>query len=68
MLVGLFAGALTLVGRPEPAAKTILPSLGGGNMVASLVGCLPALAGFFAGWRNAKKERRAGRSLTPTAC
>ena len=50
------AGALTFAGRPSTGAGTRLADSRRGSVVATLVGCLPALAGFFAGWRRPRRE------------
>jgi NADH:ubiquinone oxidoreductase subunit 5 (subunit L)/multisubunit Na+/H+ antiporter MnhA subunit len=54
--VGLLASALTLAARPSNGDETDTLTLGGGSLVATLFGCLPALAGFLAGWRQPLRE------------
>jgi len=54
VIVGLAGGALTLT--PSASAGTSLLTLAGGSPVASLVGCLPAVAGFIAGWPRSRPD------------
>ena len=56
VVVGLVAGALTLTGRPSTGTATGSITLAGGNILATLVGCLPGLTGFLAGWRHPQRE------------
>ena len=54
-VIGLAGGALTLAGRTNAPTSAAIPTLAGGTIVATLLGCLPALAGFFAGWRRPRR-------------
>jgi NADH:ubiquinone oxidoreductase subunit 5 (subunit L)/multisubunit Na+/H+ antiporter MnhA subunit len=58
VLVGFVGGALTLSATPRASAGTSLLTLAGGSPVASLFGCLPALAGFIAGWLRPQSADR----------
>jgi NADH:ubiquinone oxidoreductase subunit 5 (subunit L)/multisubunit Na+/H+ antiporter MnhA subunit len=55
IVIGLAGGALTLAGRTNAPTSAAMPTLAGGTIVATLLGCLPALAGFFAGWRRPRR-------------
>jgi len=56
--IGLVAGPL-LVGRPTTGAGTRSLVAASGGLVGPLVGCLPALAGFLAGWWRPRREAAA---------
>jgi NADH:ubiquinone oxidoreductase subunit 5 (subunit L)/multisubunit Na+/H+ antiporter MnhA subunit len=55
IVIGLAGGALVLAGRTNAPANAAMPTLAGGTIVATLLGCLPALAGFFTGWRRPRR-------------
>lgn len=55
-LVGLAGGALMLTGKSSFDARTSAPTLAGGNLLLTYLGCLPALAGFLVGWRRPQRE------------
>jgi NADH:ubiquinone oxidoreductase subunit 5 (subunit L)/multisubunit Na+/H+ antiporter MnhA subunit len=50
VVVGLAGGVLMLSETPNASVGTSLLTLAGGSPVACLVGCLPAITGFIAGW------------------
>jgi NADH:ubiquinone oxidoreductase subunit 5 (subunit L)/multisubunit Na+/H+ antiporter MnhA subunit len=62
ILVGLAGGALTLAGKTTARMSAATPTLAGGTIGATLIGCLPALAGFVAGWRRPRREPVIGDS------
>jgi NADH:ubiquinone oxidoreductase subunit 5 (subunit L)/multisubunit Na+/H+ antiporter MnhA subunit len=55
ILVGLAGGALILAGKTSAPAAAMIPTLAGGSLAATLLGCLPALAGFFIGWTRPRR-------------
>ena len=52
--VGL-GGAMMLISRPTGPNGTNPITLGGGNVVATIIGCLPACAGVFTGWAQGRR-------------
>ncbi len=52
--VGLSGGGLMLVPRPTAGNGTSPIILGGGNIMATIIGCLPACAGVFTGWAQSR--------------
>jgi len=54
-VVGLSGGALMLISRPTAGNGTSPIILGGGNVVATIIGCLPACAGVFTAWEQARR-------------
>jgi NADH:ubiquinone oxidoreductase subunit 5 (subunit L)/multisubunit Na+/H+ antiporter MnhA subunit len=61
--VGLGGGALMLVLRPTGSNGTNPITLGGGNVVATIIGCLPACAGIFTGWAQSRRESATQQGL-----
>jgi NADH:ubiquinone oxidoreductase subunit 5 (subunit L)/multisubunit Na+/H+ antiporter MnhA subunit len=55
-VIGLVAGPLMLVPPPALGAGGQAVRAGDVRLAGSLIGCLPALAGFVVGWRRARSE------------
>ncbi len=56
LVIGLAGGALTLAGKANARTNAATLTLAGGTIAATLLGCLPAVAGFFAGWRRPGRD------------